>query len=833
MTTLWQDVLYGLRVLANKPGFTAIAVLSLGLGIGANTAIFSLVNTILLGSLSFREPGRLVMIETTPPGHPEQTNGAMVPDYIAWQGRSRSFEKLGAISGDGRDLGTSESGAPAERIEGEGFSPAMFQLLGVRPTLGRTFTDEEDQIDTPAPVILISHRLWKRRFASDPNIINKTVRADRATVTIIGVMPPDFRFWSDDADFWAPLRISRFQLEGSGPYLRVVGRLKPGVSILRAQAEMENIANQLARDFPTRNKGRGVRVEPIRDALFGWMRQPLWMLQGVVAFVLLIACANVAGLLLVRASSRQTEVAVRAALGASRSRIVRQLLTESMLLSFFGGALGALLAWVSLQMLIAISPPWFPRLHEISVDARVLAFTAALSVATGFAFGVIPALQMSKSNLAESLKESVRGSSTGLARQRFRGALTAGQIALALVLLVGAGLMINSFLRLEGADLGCDPTGLVTFTYILSGDDYVKPIGSYHNYPLVDVSPVPALTFDRLYQRILAVPGVRSAAGSVWLPLTGGENMTFIIEGRPKPVSDTEKNALSAMFFPVTANLFSTLKAPLLRGRDFTARDTASAPWVTIINQTMARTFWPNENPMGKHVTLALVPEERPREIIGVVRDIKADRYETKPQPAMYVPHAQMPLRYRGPYQWTRVLMSFVVRPAGDLKSVIPSLRRVVTEIDPNRPLGDFRSMEQVLGEQVQESRYYTLLLGIFAGVATALAMVGIYGVMAYSVAQRTREIGIRMALGAGRGDVLKLVLRHSLLLIGLGLVVGLGGSLALTRFIASQLWGISATDPATFVIVSLLLVLVALMATFIPARRASRVDPMVALRYE
>jgi putative ABC transport system permease protein len=829
---LWQDVLYGLRILAKKPGFTAIAVISLGLGIGANTAIFSLVNTILLGSLSFRDPGRLVMIRTTPPGHPEQINGAMVPDYLAWKDRSRSFEMLGAVGGDSLDLGPAENGVAAENIEGEDFSPAVFQILGVQPVLGRTFTVDEDQIDTPAPVILISHRLWQRRFAADPNIVNRTIRAERKTLTIIGVMPPNFRFENEAADFWTPLPISRFQLQGSGAYLRVVARLKPGVSIPQAQAEMETIANQLARDFPTRNKGRGVRVEPVRDALFGWMRQPLWMLQGVVVFVLLIACSNVAGLLLARASARQTEIAVRAALGAGRLRIVRQFLTESVLLSLCSGVLGALLAWVGLRMLITISPPWFPRLHEISVDSRVLAFTAALSVVTGFAFGAIPALQMSKSNLAESLKESARGSATPQAHHRFQGALAAGQIALALMLLVGAGLMINSFLRLEGADLGCDPTGLVTFQFRLSGTDYVKTIGSYHNYPLVDVSPLPALTFDRLYERILVVPGVQSAAGSVYLPLDSSDSMTFTIEGRPEPANGAGKNALSALFYPVTANLFATLKAKLLRGRDFTARDTSSAPWVTIINQTMARTFWPNEDPMGKHVTIDLVPEERPREVIGVVRDIKADRYQTKPEPAMYVPHPQMPLRYRGPYQWTRTNMSFVVRPSGDPKTVISALRAAVAEIDPNRPV-EFRTMEQVLGEQVQESRYYTLLLGIFAGVATVLAMVGIYGVMAYSVAQRTREIGIRMALGAGKGDVLKLVLRHSLVLIGIGLVVGLCGSLALTRLIASQFWGVTATDPATFVIVSLLLTLVAVAATFIPTRRAVQVDPTVALRYE
>ena len=832
MTTLWQDALYGLRMLGKKPGFTAIAVISLGLGIGANTAIFSLVNTILLGSLSFREPARLVMIGTTPPGHPEETNGAMIPDYLAWKERNRCFEKLGAVNGAIHDLGASENGATAERIEGEEFSPAVFQILGVRPILGRTFTDDEDQIDAPARVILISHRLWQRRFAADPNIVNRTIQVERGSLAIIGVMPPGFRFEDEDADFWAPLTISHFQLQGSAPYLRVVGRLKPGVSIPQAQADMESIASQLARDFPTRNKGRGARVEPIRDALFGWMRQPLWMLQGVVAFVLLIACANVAGLLLARAAARHTEVAVRAALGAGRFRIARQFLTESVLLALFGGTLGALLAWAGLRMLIANSPPWFPRLHDISVDARVLAFTAVLSVLTGFAFGAIPALQISKSDLAESLKESARGSATPSARHRFQGALASAQIAMALMLLVGAGLMINSFLRLEAADLGCDPSGLVAFRFSLPGEDYVKPVGSYHNYPLVDVSPLPALTFDRLHQRILAVPGVQSAAGSVYLPLAENDTMTFVLEGRPAPANDAERNALAAMFFPVTPNLFTTLKASILRGRDFTMRDSASAPWVTIINQTMARTFWPNEDPMGKHVTLDLVPEERPREVIGIVRDIRADRYQRKPQPAMYVPQAQMPLRYRGPYQWTRVNMSFVVRPSGDRQAVIAALRRAVAEIDPNRPL-EFRTMEQILGEQVQESRYYTLLLGIFAAVATVLAMVGIYGVMAYSVAQRTREIGIRMALGAGRGDVLKLVLRHSLLLIAVGLAVGVGGSLALTRLIESQLWGVTATDPATFVIVSLLLILVALTATFVPTRRAVQVDPTVALRYE
>ena len=834
MTTLWQDVVYGFRMLLKKPGFTAIAALSLALGIGANTAIFSLVKTVLLSSLAYRDPSRLVMIETTPPAHPETSEPATIPDYIAWREQSRSFESIGAESDAARDIGQAENGQAPERIEGEDFSPAVFQILGVQPLLGRTFTEDEDAIGAPAPVLLISQRLWQRRFASDPNIAGKSIRMGLDAVTIIGVMPPDFHVSNENADFWEPLPISRFQLKGSAPFLNVVARLKPGVTIMQAQQEMKGIADQLARDFPTRNKDRGVRVEPLHDALFGWMKQPLGTLEGVVGFVLLIACANVAGLQLARGATRQTEVAVRAALGAGRWRIIRQFLVESVLLSLAGGVLGALLAWAGLRLLIAISPPWFPLLQHIGINAWVLLFTAALSILSGVAFGAVPALQASRPNLVDSLKEAGRGSMTSLARHRFRSGLVAGQIALALILLAGAGLMINSFFRLTGSDLGCNPSGIITFDYSFPVQQYVKMIGSYNNYPLLDVSPIPAQNFDRLYERIRNIPGVQSVAGSVYPPMQGGEDsMTFSIQGRPMPQTEAEKNALSAVYYPVTAGLFSTLHAPILRGRDFTARDSATAPWVAIINQTMAHTFWPNEDPIGKHVTLDLVPEERPREIIAIVSDIKVSRFQTKPQPALYVPHAQRPARYRGPYQWTRAYMSYLIRPSGDAKSVIGELRKAMLEIDSNRPIGKFRTMDDVLAEQVLEPRYYTLLLGIFAGVATLLATVGIYGVMAHSVAQRTREIGIRMALGADWRDVIRLVMWNALLLIGAGLAAGLGGSLALTRFIATRLWGVTATDPATFATVAALLAVVALLATLIPAHRALRVDPTVALRYE
>jgi len=833
LETLFQDVGFGIRMLVKDRGFTALAVISLGLGIGANAVIFSVVDPILLRSLPYREPGRLVAIETTPPGHPEQTEGAMVPDYVAWKERSHCFEQLGASIFFPWDFGARENGMPAERIYGEAFTPSMFQTLGVCPILGRSFTEEEGAVDTNARVMLISYRLWQRRFGADPSIVGKTVQAGDGTSTIIGVMPLSFRSFDDGADFWVPEAFDHFQLQGTPPYVEVVGRLKPGVSVAQARAEIETIASQLARDFPSRNKGRGIRIEPIRQWMFGWMQEPLMLLLAAVAFVLLIAIANVAGLLLARGASRQTEIAVRSALGASRLRIVRQFLTESVLLSLVGGALGVALAWDGLGFILAISPSWYPMLSDISLDGRALVFTAVLSVVAGFAFGGIPALRMSKSGPSEVLKGSARGSATGQAGHRLQSALASAQIAVALVLLVGAGLMINSFLRLTGAKLGFEPRGLITFDYSLPYDQYIKPAGIYHNIPLTAISPLPARIFDRVRQRILAVPGVEAAAGNVRLPQWGGDNLRFTLDDRPAPVTEAERNALSAMFCPVTPGFFSTVKAQLLRGRDFTEHDTDSAPWVTIINQTMAQRFWPNQNPIGKHVTLDLAPEERPREVIGVVRDIKAYIWRNKPLPAMYSPHVQRPLRYPGPpWSVSRLHMSFLVRSSGDPKSMIGALRRAVSEIDPNQPL-ELKTMEQKLGEDFQASHYYAVLLGIFASVATALALVGIYGVMAYSVAQRTREIGIRMALGAEGGDVLKMVLRHSLLLIGIGLVAGLGGSFALTRLIASQLWGITATDPATLVGVSLLLVLVALTATLIPARRATKVDPLVALRSE
>jgi putative ABC transport system permease protein len=819
-------------MLAKKPVFTAVAALSLALGIGLNTAIFTLINTMLWGSLPWKAPERVAVIWSVPPRQMDQVNYVSIPDYMAFKARNRSFEMLGAMSGNVQDFGAAENGMPAERIEGEEFSPELLQALGVQPLMGRLFTAAEDEIDHPAPVLVISYRLWQRRFGGDHDILTRTVLVNGTKTSILGVMRPDFRFSDDNAEYLAPLPLSHFQLRGSGRYLAVAGRLKPGVTIAQAQADVEPIARELAKEFPRdmeQGKPWGVRVQPAREALFGFMSRPLLLLQGAVGFVLLIACANVAALLLARASSRQTEVAIRTALGASRGRIFVQFITESLMLSSIGGALGVLLAWWSVRILVAMAPPWFPRLSEISLDSRVLFFSAGVSLVTGILFGLAPALQASKSALAESLKDATRGGSSGAARHRVRAALVSAQLALALVLLIGSGVLIRSFLKMKGADLGCDPSGVMTFDVRFPGAQYGKITSMYKGIPLWTINPVIYTTLKRVFERVQTLPGVQSAAASVLPPMTFAPETQFEITGRPVQAAD----APSAVYYSVTGNFFQTMQIAMLRGRDFSTRDTANAPWVAIINETMARRFWPNEDAIGKHIKIDLSPEDQPREIIAVVHDTPGNPQQKAQQPAIYVPFFQTGPNVIGTMNFLRFQLTFLLRTQGDPTSLLPALRRAVAEIDPNRPLGDPRTLESYLAEQLQYPRYYSMLLGLFALVATALAAVGIYGIMAYAVEQRTREIGIRMALGANGWGILGLVIRQAIWMTAAGLALGVGGAMALTRFISSELWEVQSADPATFVGVSLMLMAVALLAGLVPARRAVRVDPTIALRCE
>ena len=840
MTTLWQDIIYGFRMLVKKPGFTVVAALSLALGIGANTVVFSLIDATLLRPLAFPDSDKMVVVWTVPLQHPDQRNNVNVSSYYVFRDRNRSFEAVGAFNGAGASLGAEQDGAPAERITGEDFTPSMFQAIGVKPAMGRIFTEDEDQVDNAAPVVIISHRFWQRHFNSDPKVLGKTMVLDKVAHTVIGVMPEGFSFFSDETDYWEPFHFGRTQSQSKQGYLIVVGRLKPGVSIKQAQAEMSGLAAQLASGDPERNQGNGAQVQSLQEAAYGGFKQPLLILQGAVAFVLLIGCANVAGLLLARAASRRTEIAVRTALGAGRWRVVRQLLTESFPLAVLGGVVGMFLSWGGLKLFIAAAPPNFPRLNEVTLDLRVLGFTAVVVLLTSVIFGIVPAIQASKPDLVNSLKESGRSGTDSAARQHLRSALVTLQIAMALVLLIGAGLMINSFVRAQRVDLGADPKGLLSFEFRFPQAEAIKPYSRYRGLGLWDVSPLTTLTFDRVWERMQGLPGVVSAAAVTRPPLSAtGISMPFLIEGRPAPPpseasgDSSQQQGQTANYYAITPNFFRTMKIAILRGRDFTTQDTAAAPAVIIINQTMARRFFPNEDPIGKRITLDFVPDEKPRQIIAVVGDTRAFRMQKDLQPVMYVPQDQQTPRWMGPYWNDRAAMIFVLRTSGDPMSIVPSVRHAVAEVDPNKPAGNIRTVEQNLDRQVQYLRLYIVLLGVFGAVAAVLAAIGIYGVMAYSVAERTREIGIRMALGAGARDVLALVVRQALLLTGIGLTLGLAASFALTRVIKSALYEVTATDPATYVGVSALLIAVALAASFIPTRRAARVDPTVALRYE
>jgi len=834
MKTLWQDVVYGFRALLKKPGFTVVAALSLALGIGANTVIFSLINTTLLRPLPFPDPDRMVMIWSVPLEAKDQLNGVMAVNYNAFREKAQSFEAMGAIRNNVCNVGADEHGQPPERVDCENFTPSMFQALRVKPVLGRVLAENENQVDNPAPVLLISSRYWQRRFNNDRGAIGSTLRVDGVVKTVIGVMPPNFYVFDDQADFWTPVGWTHTEVQSTQYNMGVVARLKPGVPLKQAQAEMDTLASQQAASDPDRNKKLGAVVQTMTESLYGGLRSPLLLLQGAVAIVLLIGCANVAGLLLARAASRRTEIAIRTAIGAGRWRIIRQLITESVPLSLLGGLAGIVLAWGGLRLFVYAAPPNFPRLNELALDLPVLGFTALVAILTAVIFGIVPAIQASNPDLVGSLKESGRSGTDGVARQHLRNALVAIQIAMALILLIGAGLMINSFLRIQNNPLGADPRNLLTFDFRFSRDEAIKAFGRYRNAGLWDVNPQTTQTFQRAYERIQGLPGVVSAAGASTPPLAGSLKMGFLIEGRPAPPLDKNgQPSQTASYIAVTPNYFATLRAPIIQGRDFNDRDTAASPFVVIINQTMAKRFWPNESPIGKQLRMDYVPDEPLREVVGVAGDIRMNRQQRQLDPSVYVPYLQQTPRWMGAGYSIRAGMFFILRTSGSPLSLTNTVRQAMAEVDPNKPVANIRTVEAYLDQQVQYVRLYVLLLGIFGAIAAGLAAIGIYGVMSYSVAERTREIGIRMALGASAPDVLRLVLLQALLLLSIGLTMGLAGSFALTRYLKSALYEVTATDPATYIAVSVLLAAVAVVASMVPTRRAITVNPTVALRHE
>src|SRR5882724_135020 len=810
LSDLWQDLRYGLRMLAKNPGFAAVAVIALALGIGANSAIFSVVNTVLLRPLPYKNPERLVMVweENSKQGFPRDTPSPA--NFIDWRDQNHVFESMAAIVEASFNL--TGAGDP-ERIDGHGVSAGLFSLLGVEPQLGRAFRSEEDK-PGGSHVVIISYGLWQRRFGSDPGIIGNPINLNGKSFIVVGVMPRTFQFPTRKDQLWVPLAFDAKEAGQRGShYLEVIARIKPGVTLQQAQAEMTTIATRLQQQYPETNTSIGAVVTPLHEQVVGDIKPALLVLLGAVAFVLLIACANVANLLLARAAVRQKEIALRLALGAGRARLIRQFLTESVLLAALGGGIGLLLAVVGLSVLKRFIPPNISQAQAITIDAKVLFFTVLVSILTGLIFGLAPATQAANFNLNDTLKESGRDSAAGSRGNRIRGLLVISEVAVSFILLIGAGLLINSFLHLRNVDPGFRAERALTMKIVLPEPRYAD-------------KEQRGVFYRELIRRVETLPGVSSAAVATNLPLTeSGNSVGVSIEGHADPAPDRVPIVITRIISP---RYFETMGIPLLKGRAFTEEDKSESesPSVIVVSETTARSFWPGEDALGKHIKVGSPSnnENKWLTVIGVVKDVRQFELVVEPKPQMYLPFTQA--NFFEP-------RALVVKTNLEPLSLAATVRKTVWEIDKDQPVSDIASMEHIVSESVARQRFSMLLLGIFAGLALVLAAVGIYGVMSYSVAQRTHEIGIRMALGAQKKDVLKLTIGQGLKLVLIGVAIGLGAAFILTRVIASLLFGVSATDPITFVAISLVLIGVAMLASLIPALRAMKIDPMFALRYQ
>lgn len=802
METLIRDIRYGVRSLSKRPGFTVIALIALALGIGANTAIFSLVNAVLLQPLPFAEPERLVWVWGNISNGGNQAS-VSPPDYLDYRQQNTSFEEFAAAFGGSVPLNFTGSGEP-ERLTAAGVTGNYFKALGAQPALGRTFLIENEKPGNDQ-VAILSYALWQKRFGGDRSILDKTIVLDGRSCAIIGVMPSTFTF-PQSAELWVPINfdIAPGMKQRKAHFLRPIGKLKEGVTLAQAQADLDRIAAALEQQYPESNQGWSLRLVSLREQLIGTTRPTLFILFGAVGFVLLIACANVANLLLVRAAGRQKEIALRSALGASRLRIVRQMITESVLLALAGGALGAFLAVWGVELLVKMSEGSIPPTAQVRIDSTVLTFTFLVSLLTGVLFGLAPAFRTMNLNLIESLKEGGRSWADSGKRNRTRSTLVVFESAIAVVLLIGAGLLVRSLIQLQNVKPGFDPDNVLTMRVDLPMEKYSTPekTGAF---------------FAELERRVSSLPGVETVGTVTELPLSGQPNdMPYTVEGRP-PVSIDQ--AFDDDFRRVNRNYFEAMRIPFLRGRNFTEKEVRESAKVVIISDLLARQVFPNEEPIGKRLVMALGNE--PFEIIGIVGDIRHRALETAPFPAMYMPTSQSP--------WTNL----VVRTKSDPANLVGPVRKEVRAIDPDQPVADVRTMNEWMNTAVAGPRYRTALLALFALVALVLAATGIYGVMSYSVSQRTHEIGVRMALGARRSDVLRLVVGQGMSLVLIGVGLGLLGAFALTRVMSTLLFGVTAKDPITFVVVAALLTLVAFVACYVPAHRATRVDPLVALRYE
>jgi putative ABC transport system permease protein len=812
MQSLWQDLRYGARTLLKNPGFTAIAVITLALGIGANTAIFSVVNAVLLRPLQYAEPDRIIQIWQTFPQLGSNQVTVSAPEFLDYKDQNHVFERIAAFRPQGFTL---MGGSEPERILGFRVSADLFPLLGVAPTLGRAFLPEEDQLGSLRAVVL-SHSAWQRRFGSDVAVIGKSLTLDGESFTVVGVMPPDFHFppQSLQNELWTNVPFDSNDLNRPGwRPLGMIARLKSGVSMDQANAELKAIAGR----FPVSGPAPSAYAVSLHEQVVGRVRRALLVLFGAVSFVLLIACANVANLLLSQAAARQREMAIRAAIGASRARLIRQLLVERMPLALLGGGVGLLLSVWIVEMLVSVNPDNIPRTNEIGIDLRALGFTLAVSLLTGIVFGLTPAWQSSKLDLNESLKEGGRGTAVSFRRFSLRSLLLVAEVAMSLMLLIGAGLMTNSFARLLRVDPGFDPRGVLTMQVALPQSMYSE----IHQR---------SFFFEQALERIRRLPGVQSAGMTSALPLNGNPDFGFTIEGRtPSAPGDVPQTGWRS----ISPDYLQTMGIPLRRGRHFNEQDHEKAVLVAIINETMARRFWPDEDPLGKRIKLGGPQRPYPwMSIVGVVGDVKHDGLDTPVGPEMYMPYAQTPFSQM-PAGLRFPPMSLVARSNLDHSSLAAAARAEIKVLDKDQPVTNIMTLDQLLANSISQHRFYLLLLAFFASIALILAAVGVYGVVSYAVRQRTHEIGVRMAFGAQAGDALMLIIKHGMKLTLIGALIGLAGALALTRLIKTLLFDVSATDPLTFIVIALLLIGVALLACWIPARRATKVDPMVALRTE
>jgi putative ABC transport system permease protein len=811
METLLKDIRYGARSLLKHPGFTAIVVVTLAVGIGASSAIFSVVNTVLLRPLPYAQAERIVAIqELTADGKRVQVTPA---NFLDWRAQNTVFEQLAAILTRPANLALSDQ---AERIDLAMTSANFFSVFATQPERGRFFIPADEQAGH-APVVVLSHGLWQRRFAGDASLVGKPITLDGTSYTVVGIAPAGFQY-PDKTDVWVPPfklaptvneRMDPTQVRGFG-MLAAVALLRPGVSLVQASSEMETITARLRQQYPDSNNRRFNRVVSLHTHLVGETSPMLLLLFGAVSFVLLIACANVANLLLASAATRQKEMAIRAALGASRVRVVKQLLTESLMLAFAGGALGLLLAIWGVALMTKLLPRDFPRLAEINLDWQVLSFTLVASVLTGILFGLAPALQISKTDVQETLKESGRGSSGGRRHNRLRSLLIVGEVALSVVLLVGAGLLFRSFLQLQAVNTGFTPQQVLTMRLSPAGRSY-RLDADYIAF------------YKQATERISAIPGVEAVGAINTLPLDKGPTAGYRIEGRPLLTTDKWPGA---NYRCVSTGYFHTMNIPLVQGRAFSERDTETAPLVMIVNQALANRDFPNENPVGKRISLGNNDAKGQPvwwEIVGVAANVRSIELSEEALPEFYTSSLQDSFSN----------MFVVVRTSVEPTSVAAAVRRAPAEVDKSASVSDVKTMEHIVNDAVTQPRFNLFLLGLFSGIALLLSAAGIYGVTAYSVTQRTHEFGIRMALGAQVGDVLRMIIRQGMLLISAGIAIGLIASFALTRLLRTLLFGVSVTDPLTFVAITLLLALVALLACYIPARRATKVDPLVALRYE